>query len=1433
MNEREAQDTRTDRGAEARYAALDEPEKLMVRSAAVAYVPLNEAGFSKFFGFAFPETFARTGVLRAPQRLIKSLVSKGVLQDAGKLRWRCAPELVDTAFRDAVSRKELTQLLYAVRRVVPVPLRFGQEVYENADDLARGLRYALFGGEEETFLRLVKGPRLSDGERTAPASLVYALLAVPENLPFFLGLSERAVNMLAGFFTSDALRFLRPLPTLLSFLRAALQKYPGSSFLISLVAIEGVLRGDREAVEEARARFGELPSPLPGELLAWAGSFAALRILTEEGSAAAAAARYEQALEEFFPKGKKGPLPFLFALFYPLARIACGDRASLGRAYDYGVACQEASGNVPFSGASFIAAVTAAFFLRPAEPVFAPEQGESARAEKPGELLASLLAAEARRMEKERVREGDLHPIESLFLAIGAAWTGVGVSEEYLAFLERLTKKLFACGYAWLGGECAAALRALGYDGSMEGVPPTEEGFRLVRLWKRRSSWEMALSGLEQVATGAGETEEGEKRAASKRLAWHLILKSSSLTGGLAVQIEPLEQSSRGRTWSKGRKVALKRLSRDRKSVPYLTLQDHRVCDSLEENKYYTPFGVGSTYDFDLSRALEALQGHPLLFRSDDPSARLEIVATEPRLETTRTDEGVRLRIVPWFSSENSWSLFEESRFRLRLVRPRQHHLDLAQLLGRQGTLFPAGALPRLAAALSQLASFVEIRTDLEGVVTREEILPGDPRPVVQLIPSPPGFLVELFVRPLGLDGPLCKAGKGGVTVFGLREEARGVAQRSFADEEERARLFRESCPSLDRGEQLAPDQWRFDDPEDCLEFLLELEEQGDRVNVEWPSGGRLEVRRLVGHEEFRASLRGERNWFALSGTVEVDEETVLDLRQLLDLMEKNRGRFLPLGKGGFLALTREFRRRLDELALLGEVKGKDLRFSPLAAPFLEELEAETPGLVKDEAWEVRMDLLREASTLAPELPATFRGELRPYQQDGFRWLCRLAHWGGGACLADDMGLGKTIQALALLLSRAHLGPSLVVAPTSVAANWMSEAARFAPSLRVHDFRRNDRERLVAELAPFDVVVTSYGLLLGEEKLLSRPQWNVVILDEAQAIKNAGAKRTAAAFSLNASFRMATTGTPVENNLGELWSLFRFLNPGLLGSAQSFARRFAVPIEKEGDRTARVRLRRLLAPFLLRRTKEAVLEELPEKTEVLLTVDLSEEERALYESVRRRALETIEQDAGEERDRRFRILAELMRLRRACCNPRLVLEGTELPSAKLDAFAELVEDLRANRHRALVFSQFTDHLALLRQYLDSEEIPYQYLDGATPPEARRRAVDAFQSGSGDVFLISLRAGGTGLNLTAADYVIHMDPWWNPAVEDQASDRAHRIGQKRPVTIYRVVARDTVEEKILDLHRTKRELAEGLLEGTDAAVRLSTEDLVALFREESA
>ena len=584
-----------------------------------------------------------------------------------------------------------------------------------------------------------------------------------------------------------------------------------------------------------------------------------------------------------------------------------------------------------------------------------------------------------------------------------------------------------------------------------------------------------------------------------------------------------------------------------------------------------------------------------------------------------------------------------------------------------------------------------------------------------------------------------------------------------------------------------------------------------------------------VGEGSLRASIRRDRDWFAVSGEIRVQEGLVLSMKTLIEGMNKGFGRFAALGDGQFLALTEEFRRRLMTLTSLGDLKGDEIRLPPLAAELAAEA-LEGAGEVDASAeWRERLELIAEAERLTPDLPSTFRASLRSYQLEGFRWLMRLAHWGAGACLADDMGLGKTVQTLALMVSLGSKGPSLVVAPTSVCPNWISEAARFAPTLNVKELRHGDRRETLTGLAPMDLVVVSYGILQNERGPMSEIPWNVIVLDEAQAIKNTGAKRSTAAMKLNGAFRVATTGTPIENQLSELWNIFRFLNPGYLGSAESFSRRFTVPIERDEDRMARAQLRRMIRPFILRRTKSEVLSELPVKTEITLTVDLKEEERAFYEALRRSALEEL---SGEGFPEKMHIFAALMRLRRACCSTSLVNAEVRLPSAKLEAFADVLTELRGGGHKALVFSQFVDHLAILREWLDARGVPCQYLDGTTPQEERQRRVAAFQAGEGDCFLISLRAGGTGLNLTAADYVIHMDPWWNPAVEEQASDRAHRIGQSRPVTVYRIVARDTVEEKIVALHAWKRDLADGLLEDSGHAVRLSAEELMELIRAPS-
>ncbi len=347
--------------------------------------------------------------------------------------------------------------------------------------------------------------------------------------------------------------------------------------------------------------------------------------------------------------------------------------------------------------------------------------------------------------------------------------------------------------------------------------------------------------------------------------------------------------------------------------------------------------------------------------------------------------------------------------------------------------------------------------------------------------------------------------------------------------------------------------------------------------------------------------------------------------------------------------------------------------------------------------------------------------------------------------------------------------------------------------------------------------------------MLASRRFAVAVFDEAQNLKNAETRRAKASKLIQADFRLALSGTPVENRLEELWSLFDTVAPGLLGSSESFHRRFVGPIDKGQGAQARQALKTLVRPYLLRRTKAAVLQELPSRTEITLDIEQQAAERAFYEALRRQALETLTGAGGSPGQKRIRILAQITRLRRAACHPALIDHAIGLESAKLAALMDLVADLRANRHRALVFSQFTGHLDLVEAALKAKGVSYFRLDGSTSTTARAQRVEAFQSGEGDLFLISLKAGGAGLNLTGADYVIHLDPWWNPAVEDQATDRAHRIGQTRPVTVYRLVVTDSIEEKILALHAAKRALAADFLDGAESTAVIGEEELMALIR----
>ncbi|MCD8377052.1 MAG: DEAD/DEAH box helicase [Oscillospiraceae bacterium] len=471
---------------------------------------------------------------------------------------------------------------------------------------------------------------------------------------------------------------------------------------------------------------------------------------------------------------------------------------------------------------------------------------------------------------------------------------------------------------------------------------------------------------------------------------------------------------------------------------------------------------------------------------------------------------------------------------------------------------------------------------------------------------------------------------------------------------------------------------------------------------------------------------------------------------------------------------------------------------------------------------------LRDYQDSDYSVPEALKATLRSYQKAGFRWLCTLSAYGLGGILADDMGLGKTVQAIALLL---HLGgPALVVCPASLLYNWQAELNRFAPALRVQLVSGGAAGRKKQLEAQADVFVTSYDLLRRDVELYGEHTFHCCILDEAQYIRNPATKAAKAVKTIRAEHRFALTGTPISNHLSDLWSVFDFLMPGYLYAYPQFRERLEAPIA-EGDGAALERLQRMSAPFILRRKKEDVLRELPEKVTSVRYVEMTREQRLLYtaqeQQLRQRLLETSEEDVNRDQ---IQFLAALTRLRQLCCTPELYLEGYRGGSGKVDACMDLLEEARESGHRTLVFSQFTTMLEALCGQAERRGIRYLYLSGKDSKEKRRDMVAAFQSGEYDVFFLSLKAGGTGLNLTAADHVIHFDPWWNAAAEDQATDRAHRIGQDRTVFVTKLVAKQSIEERIVALQQTKRELSDQVISGASADGRVTKEALLELLSE---
>ena len=1002
-------------------------------------------------------------------------------------------------------------------------------------------------------------------------------------------------------------------------------------------------------------------------------------------------------------------------------------------------------------------------------------------------LLAQDPAAQTERLARWRTpcRHASLRPVQQLLLDAlePGLLLGGAVSIEVCTDPPEL---LIGTGAVELDPPGLRRLHQLHVQAALEALDDLGEVAALLDMDGAERDLALLLESLAPYAPSRGDGELG----------W--VLKD---TGGrwsvVPVQCTPRKEGYRIRELKPGDPSPASRAADDRAATrgtligtldelvghPRVFVRQDRRCDGLPRPVRRAQLQVGLRAHPDGTEVRLEVDGRPLA-----PQRLAGIDRVSEGWWVHPTDEAILVAPVPTTLS-------------------RVHAL----LLRRGRLVVPDGA--QLLHALPWLPQGVAVDVDPE---TLGRPVPADERPVLRLAFEGPTLHLEARVQPLP-EAASSVPGEGSPLQLGRRGDVDVHLQRHLASEPER--VHRALAP-LDLPAPVAPFTWRVDDQQRALAIVERLRAHTERIRVHWAGDRPRLASRPATAGDLSLQVQAHRDWFDLKGGVTVDGHDV-PLQTLLDAAIEGHG-WVPMSDGQWLGIAEDLRQLLAAAAAAAERRGDEVSLRAVHAPLLDPLMAAGASLDAPPAWVQYAQRCREAGELDVVLPDTLQATLRPYQEEGVRWMLGLAHWAPGAVLADDMGLGKTIQTITFLLARADR-PSLVVAPTSLLHNWQRELARFAPSLDVSVFHGPSR---TLEVAAGRVVLTTYGVLVQDQALLADVAFGTVVYDEAHAVKNPSSQRARAASTLDAGFVLALSGTPVENRVADLWALFRVAVPGLLGTVGRFRERFVLPIEARGDTSRRATLAQLVAPFILRRTKRGVAKDLPERTEVLRRVVLSDDERRLYDRTRRSSLARL---AGG--GPRLQILEELLRLRKLACHPRLFDPDSDVPSSKLRAIRRLVSDVRESGQRMLLFSTFTSHLALIREALEADGVPLRYLDGSMSPAQRVAEVDAFQSGQGDVFLISTKAGGVGLNLTSATVVAHVDPWWNPTSEDQATDRAHRIGQTDPVTVVRFVAAGTIEEQIVALHATKRELADALLAHSGSTRPVKLDELVALLSDD--
>ncbi|MCI5604928.1 MAG: DEAD/DEAH box helicase [Clostridia bacterium] len=819
---------------------------------------------------------------------------------------------------------------------------------------------------------------------------------------------------------------------------------------------------------------------------------------------------------------------------------------------------------------------------------------------------------------------------------------------------------------------------------------------------------------------------------------------------------------------------------------------------------YQTCFGARTAHRIfpllkyvDFSIVLDGMSMGSILIKEENPDIIVDVYASDGEINMSVSDRGFAM--VPdgeWFLYEgviyHTDSEWQEYYMPIYHALYAQNRTQIS-FKGDNTMLFATHVLPNI--------------KDKHGIVTR-----GIDDLVVN---ETPVFEVYFDTLKNGITAVI-KANYGSVSIrlpMNSVNESKKIVVRNFDMEREILGLFSDFV--------LTDDVYMLYEDTEIYNFITEkLTDLGKKAVLYYSE--RFKMLSIPEKADIYASVRYNSD----INLLEAGFESNLSYEQICGILNavKTKRRFYRLSNGRFLDLTDNDSRSVFNLLEQLDFTNSELKEHSKYIPAYKALYLDAvSGIDKDKSF---VDYIEKIKNVEPKIPEELKGVLRPYQIDGVKWMSQLSQFGFGGVLADDMGLGKTLQVIAYVHGKKPDMPALIVTPSALTYNWLSEIKRFTPdaTVLIIDGSKEEREKLIAKIHDYEFIITSYPILRRDINMYRDIEFSYCFIDEAQHIKNAKTMNARSVKKINAKRRFALTGTPVENSLMELWSIFDFAMRGYLYDAHEFRARYEYPIIKEKDEVSAADLKTRIKPFILRRMKAEVLNELPEKIENTIYADLTAEQKKMYSAYLAMAKDRTIALLNEGGRGKMQILTLLMRLRQICCHPSLFDENYKNESGKLELLMELIENAVDSGHRLLIFSQFTSMLSIIRSELDRKKIPSFYLDGHTPSYERAELADRFNGGERDVFLISLKAGGTGLNLVGADTVIHYDPWWNPAVTDQASDRAYRIGQTRAVQVIRLAARGTIEEKILKLQEAKRMLA-------DEVVRVNNENFSSLTNEE--